>query len=93
VDFSDPHPEILQLVENKTGTPELVSPAVSQCAEHASIAKPAMALNTLLRGASISTTASSEDRMGASGNSARILAAALPRRTGLVNSRHWPGIS
>jgi hypothetical protein len=56
---SDPHPEILQLVENKTGTPDLVSSAISQSAEHAGIAKPG------------------------------ILAAALPRRTGPVNSRHW----
>jgi len=38
---SDPHPEILQLVENKTGTPDLVSSAISQCAQHAGIAKPA----------------------------------------------------
>jgi hypothetical protein len=52
-----------------------------------------MASNALLRGASMSATASSEDRMGAPRNSARILAAALPRRTGPVNSSHWPGIS
>jgi hypothetical protein len=52
-----------------------------------------MASNTLLRGASISASASSEDGMGVSGNGARILAAALPCRTGLVNSRHWLGIS
>ena len=38
---SDPHPEILQLVENKTGAPDLVPSATSQCAEHAGIAKPA----------------------------------------------------
>ena len=90
---SDPPPEILQLVENKTGTPDLVSSAISQCAQHAGIAKPADASNTLLRGASISSTASSEHRIGTPGNSARILAAALPRRTGPVNSRHWQGIS
>jgi hypothetical protein len=39
----------------------LVSSAISQCAEHAGIAKPPMASNTLLRAASISATASSED--------------------------------
>jgi hypothetical protein len=37
---SDPDPEILELVENKTGTPDLVSSAIGQCAEHAGIAKP-----------------------------------------------------
>jgi hypothetical protein len=34
-----------------------------------------MALNTLLRGASISATASSEDTMGVPGNRAKILVA------------------
>jgi hypothetical protein len=66
--------------------------AVKAQSTPASRSRP-MASNTLLRGASISATASSEDGIGAPRSSARILAAALPRRTGPVNSRHWLGIS
>src|SRR6478672_2489263 len=66
---SEPHPEILQLVENKTAHQILFRRRpVNARSTPASRSRP-MASNTLLRGASMSATASSEDRMGAPGNS------------------------
>jgi hypothetical protein len=89
----DPPAEVVELVQDRGGAPELVAARSVSGRRTPASCRRAIAANTLLRGAPVSPSTSSDETIGTAGRASRSAAAALPRRTGPTASRHSPGIA